>query len=344
MRVIQPFLWLGLFLVFLAPAYAQTEVILDVRKVDQNPDIDKLKAQKDKVEETEKKLLKNKIRKINEALESGEITAQEADFQKKEAAEKHAKNIEDQFKIIDANIDLITRNLEENDDKAYYQHMSYLNRRSAVDTADRTVKKYHKTFGDVVMNIGFSNTIGSDKSIGDDFSVGGSRFFDIGYEWSTGLTKNNFLRVRYGFNFQFTGFKPVDNQYLVKGDNHETHLEEFDLKLKKSKFRMDNLVIPLYLELGPTSSTGYADKLKIGLGGYAGLNLKSIQKLKFKENSHRVKTKDYFNSQTEDLIYGLGAYIGYDSYALFVRYDLNPLFKHNQHSEQVIAAGLRIMW
>lgn len=344
MRVIQPFLWLGLFLVFLAPAYAQTEVILDVRKVDQNPDVEKLKAQKDKVEETEKKLLKNKVQNINKALEAGEITAQEADLQKKAAAEKHAKNIEDQFKIIDANIDLITRNLEENDDKAYYQHMSYLNKGSAVDTVNRRVKKYYKTYGDLVMNMGFSNTIGSGKSIGDDFSVGGSRFFDIGYEWSTGLTKNNFLRFRYGFNFQFNGFKAVDNQFLVKGENKEAHLEEFGTKLKKSKFRMDNLVIPLYLELGPASKTGYADKLKIGLGGYAGLNLKSIQKLKFKENGHRVKSKDYFNSQTEDLVYGLAAYIGYDSYAFFVKYDMNPMFKHNATSEQVIAAGLRIMW
>ncbi len=210
---------------------------------------------------------------------------------------------------------------------------------------DSTEKKskFQKTFGDLVINTGFSNTIGNDKSFGDDFSVGGSRFFDIGYEWSTGLTKNNFLRFRYGINFQFNGLKAKDDQHLVKKDENQVVLEDFGQSLKKSKFRMDNLVIPIHFEIGPANSKGYADKFRIGLGGYAGLNLKSIQKLKYKEEGHRIKTKNYFNSQTENFVYGLSAFIGYDSWAFFMKYDLNPIFKDNELEEKILAFGVRIM-
>lgn len=332
------------FLMYLIPTFAQSELIVDVLKVENNPDIQKLENQKEKVSEIEKNLLKKKVRQINKALENGDISEEEADLQKKTAAEKHAQNIEDQHKIIDANIALIIRNLEEDDNKAYYQHMKYLTEKNSHEVTDsETEKKTRKIVGDLVLNVGFSNTIGSDKSIGDDFSLGGSRFVDLGYEWNRGLTKNNFLRLRYGFSFQFNGLSAVDNQFLVKDENKQVHLEEFDIKLKKSKLRVDNLVLPVYLELGPANKYGYANKFKVGVGGFVGFNLKNVQKLKYKEEGYRVRKKDYFNSQTEDLIYGLGAYLGYGSWGLFARYNINPLFKHNPVKERVIAAGIRIM-
>lgn len=207
---------------------------------------------------------------------------------------------------------------------------------------EETPKRVRRTYGNFIINAGFSNVVASGKSIGDDYKVAGSRFFDIGYEWSTGLTRNNFLRINYGVNLQFNGLKPKDDQYFVK-DGDRVELEDFGKSLKKSKLRMDNLVIPMHFELGPTDSGGYADGFKFGLGGYAGINLRTLQKLKYKEDNNRIQSKNYFNSQTEDFIYGLSGYVGYHNWALFVKYDLNPVFKNNQIEEQIIAAGLRIM-
>lgn|SRR5699024_1323383 len=342
MKNLQYFLLISGMLFFFFPLQAQTEIGVYIDKSEDNPDIEKLEKQKEKVREKEKHLLKQKIKTINQALEKEKISEEEAENQKKTAAKKHAKNIEDQIQIIDTNIALISRNLEDHDDKLYYQKMRYL-KKIEIDTTKKH-KKFYKTFGDVVINTGFSNTVGSGKSFGDDFSVGGSRFFDIGYEWSTGITKNNFLRFRYGVNLQFNGLKAKDDQFLVKKDENQVELEDFGQSLKKSKFRMDNLVVPLYIELGPVNSLGYADKFKIGLGGYAGLNLKSIQKLKYKQDGYRVKSKNYFNSQTESFVYGLSAFVGYDSWALFVKYDLNPVFKDNKTEEKILAFGVRMMF
>src|SRR5690625_4324678 len=304
-----------------------------------NPDIERLEAQKEKIANKEKELLKKQVEKINKALEEGDITAEEAKEQKEVAAEKHAQNIADQHRIIDANISLILRNKDKKDDRAYYEKMEYLD---DDEEADEPTRSKRRTYGVLVVNFGFSNTITSGKFIGDDYKVAGSRFFDIGYEWSTGLVKSNFLRINYGLNLQFNGLKAKDNQYFVKNGN-QVELQDFGHSLKKSKLRMDNLVIPVHFELGSTDYKGYADRFKVGLGGYAGLNLRTIQKLKYKADGNRIKSKNYFNSQTEDFIYGLSGYVGYDNWALFVKYDLNPIFKNNEIDEQIIAAGVRIM-
>src|SRR5690625_6975369 len=78
--------------------------------------------------------------------------------------------------------------------------------------------------------------------------------------------------MNYGFYLQFNGLKPKDDHFFIK-ENDQIILEDFGKSLKKSKLRMDNLVIPLHFELGPTDSRGYAEKFRIGVGGYAGLNL-----------------------------------------------------------------------
>lgn len=300
-------------------------------------DIEKLEAKKTKITENEERLLKAEMEKINQSLENDEITLEVAKKQRAVAGEKYAKNIADQHRIIDANISLISRNKDRKDDEAYYEKMEY-----PEDDEDETVHNKRTTYGNFIMNFGFSNVIASGKSIGDDYKVAGSRFFDIGYEWSTGLVSTNFLRINYGFNIQFNGLKAKDDQYFVdNGDQVE--LEDFGKSLKKSKLRMDNLVIPVHFELGSTDSEGYADKFKVGLGAYAGLNLRTIQKLKYKEDNNRIQSKNYFNSQTEDFIYGLSGYVGYDNWALFFKYDLNPVFKNNEIDEQIIAAGVRIM-
>jgi|SRR5690625_859326 len=313
--IIQTFI-LGFSLLLSVPIFAQ------------QTDLEKLQAQKQEVKAKQDQLLKEEIENIQHALEKNEISSEEAEKKKRLAAEKHRQQIEEQQKIIDANIELISK--------------SKTPEKTSETKSEKDSNLKVKTYGNLIMNFGFSNTIAKGKSIGDDYKVAGSRFFDIGFEWSTGLTKKNFFRMNYGVNLQFNGLKPKDDHFFIK-ENDQIILEDFGKSLKKSKLRMDNLVIPLHFELGPTDSRGYAEKFRIGVGGYAGLNLATVQKLKYKEDAYRVKAKNYFNSQTEDFIYGLSAYIGYDNFALFVKYDLNPVFKDNETEEKIIAAGLRIM-
>ncbi|WP_121667068.1 hypothetical protein [Mesonia aquimarina] len=312
-----------------------------------NLSIEKLEQQKDNIENLEKDKLKKEVRAINKRLEEGEISATKAAELKKQAAEKRALNIENQLTIIDENIALLERNQEEitEDDEDYYTNMEYMKIEKVVvyDSVPR------RTTSGITMAAGFNNAIIDGQSLDySPYKIGGSRFFEIGYEFETVLVESGFVRFRYGISFQFNGLKADDNKYFVDNGD-ETILEEFPHSVDKAKLRMDNLVIPLYLEFGGTeicykkddSYYWKPDKVKFGLGGYAGVNLNTIQKLKYTENGDDKKVKFSENYNTRNIIYGLSAYIGYDMWSLYAKYDLNTIFKDNPIDQRNVAVGVR---
>ena len=74
----------------------------------------------------------------------------------------------------------------------------------------------------------------------------------MGVVWSTRLFKDsNIARIKYGFSFKYNSLNPIDNKYFVQ-DGELTVLNELNGNLKKSKFRMDNLVVPIHFEFGPS--------------------------------------------------------------------------------------------
>ena len=177
---------------------------------------------------------------------------------------------------------------------------------------------------------------------------GGSRFFELGWQWKTRLLgKNSDLRFVYGVSYQSNGLKPTNNQYFVKeGDN--TTLDVYEGNLDKSKFRLDNLVIPLYLEFSPYKNrvregfvSRYRNTFVLGVGGYAGLNLSARQKLKFNDESNHSKEKIKDNYNTNNVVYGLGFYIGKGDTSLYVKYDLNTIFKDPNLDQHNVSLGLR---
>ena len=59
-----------------------------------------LNAKKEEVVQKEKEALKIEVLAINKRFENGELTEEEATILKKEAAKKHARNIEDKLAIL----------------------------------------------------------------------------------------------------------------------------------------------------------------------------------------------------------------------------------------------------
>ena len=80
---------------------------------------------------------------------------------------------------------------------------------------------------------------------------------------------------------------------------------------------------------------------RMGIGGYAGRNSRSIQLLEYKADGLETEqiTKGDYN--TSDFIYGLSAYFGYKDVSLYTKYDLNPLFTDNDIDQNNISLGLR---
>lgn len=227
-----------------------------------------------------------------------------------------------------------------------------------VDDRDHTtenpaVYSHHnarRTFMNLLVAAGLNNVVENGESIGDsDFELGGSRFFEIGLTWNTRVFDDaNWLRLKYGFSFQFNGLKPTDNRFFVENEEL-TELEVYPRDLDKAKFRMDNLVIPVHFEFGPSTkiekdgrvSYDTYKKFKIGVGGYAGYAIGERQKLKYSNNRNQVKEKQKGDFNTDDFIYGISSYIGWGATSLYAKYDLNTIFEEPNEDLNNISLGVR---
>jgi hypothetical protein len=334
----------------------------DAIKYDKNSlkeaQIDKLEVLKQAIKTEERKFLKNDIEGINRRLDSDEITAAEAENLKKEAAGKRAANIENRLSIIDNKIALIGRNEYKAKNISDPPEMSVslgtggLHIDLTKSEGKRIPPKYDiRTTDKFLLAIGFNNAIGDEQSLEDSpYKLGGSGFVELGWVWQTRLFReSNFARINYGFSFQWNKLDIKNNQYFVQNGD-ETILQEFPLDIKKAKFRVTNLVLPVHFEFGPSKKRDYTDRLrfdtddsfKIGLGGYGGVRLATLQKLVYEdEEGDRVRTKEKRNFNTSNFVYGLSGYIGFGDLAIYAKYDLSPLFQDQVFDQNNISLGLR---
>ncbi len=322
--------------------------------------IEELKTLREQVETQEKEALKDEIRSIEKRQEEGDLSAAEAQTLREEAARKRALNIQDRYDMIDREIALLERNQGDvlGGTRTYSEDWETADIRIRIN--DEPWVQWHghrrpppydrRTYSDLVVAVGFNNALTKGQSLEESpYKLAGSRFFEIGWAWRTRVFQNsNWLRFHYGFSFQFNGLKPENNQYFV-ADNGQTVLQEFDYELDKSKFRMDNLVFPVHLEVGPSRYKEYKNrfrysldrKFRLGFGGYAGFNMSTRQKLKYTRNGDRVKDKLKRGYNTSDFIYGLSAYVGVDGVQLYAKYDLNPIFQNAETDQHNVSLGLR---
>ncbi|MDO7173065.1 hypothetical protein [Mariniflexile sp. AS56] len=334
-----------------------------ISKPNQDGKLETFQKAKDQIVNEERALLKKEVEAINKQVENGEISNEEADMLKKEAAKKHALNIENRMAIIDNKIALSERN------ETGYEFVGErgINGIIRIGTGDDTNESFifigdkgndtpknlkydRRTSSDFVLAFGLNNALVEGEKLDDSpYKFGGSRFFEIGWAWKTRVFKeSNFMRIKYGYSFQMNGLKPVDNQYFVQqGD--ETVLETFPSDLKKAKLTVSNLVFPVHFEFGPSKKVekdtyfrySTTNQFKIGFGGYGGFNIGTRQKLKYDLDGDAKKEKQKQSFNTSNLVYGLSGYIAFDQVALYVKYDLSPIFKDQAIKQNNISIGLR---
>ena len=326
-----------------------------IQKTNNSFKIETLQDLKKSIAEEEKELLKAEVEIINQRLDNGEITRDKAEELKKEAANKHALNIENRIAIIDNKIELLKRNDSDYQDGDENENTISI----AIGAGEKGIKikgknkppKYDiRTTNDLLFAIGLNNAIidgkGLDKS---PYEVLGSGFVELGWNWKTRLLKeSNFIRVKYGFAFQWNKLNIKDNQYFER-DGNVTSLEDFPVELHQSQFRVTNLVLPVYFEFGPSKKIEKethiryinADNFKFGIGGYAGFNIGTQHKLRYKEQGDFVKQKIRTDYNSSDFVYGVGAYIGIGDLSLYGKYDLNTIFKDQAVDQHNVSLGLR---
>ena len=325
--------------------------------------IAQLTAQKKQVKAQEKEQLKKEVEAINLRLDTNEITLEEASKLKKEQAEKHALNIENRLAIIDNRIALLERNETVNYDTGANLDGFVIEIGKNEDSDEYDIGGIYigpnikikpriydrRTTSDLVFAIGFNNAIIEGESLNDSpYKIGGSGFVELGWAWKTRVFKNsNAMRIKYGFSFQWNKLDIKDNLYFNEVDDVVT-LEEHPLNLNKSKFRMTNLVIPIHFEFGPSKKIEREDyfrystykKFKIGVGGYGGFVLQSLQKLKYEVDGDKQKDK-FKDYNTNNFVYGISSYISWGNVGVYAKYDLSTIFKDQEIDQNNISLGLR---
>ncbi|MBT8288506.1 MAG: hypothetical protein HKN00_10705 [Flavobacteriaceae bacterium] len=353
MQIITKSLAVFIILFSLNSVYSQ-----DTTSSDNSYKIEQLEKKKDQIKAEERSQLKAEVEAIMGRLDRGEIDEAEANKLKNMAAEKHAANIENRLAIVDNKIALLKRNqndtISDDDDPGFSIRVgkndgddSYIH----LGSRESKPRKYdRRTTSDLVFAIGFNNALIDGQDLDDSpYKLGGSGFVELGWAWKTRVLDNsNAIRLKYGFSLMWNKLHIKDNQYLVR-DRDEIFLEPFPGDLRKAKFRTTNLVFPVHFEFGPSKRIerdNYfryttRDQFKIGLGGYAGFNMATLQKLKYRSDGRDVKDKFKGGYNTTEFVYGLSGYIAFDDIALYVKYDLSPIFKDQAVEQNNISLGLR---
>lgn len=301
----------------------------------------------------EKEALKKEIEGIDKAVENGSMTKEEAEKTKTKIAEERANNIETKIAAEEAKLrELVNENIEIKPDSSSNYSIA-INTPLAIKNNKKDLSKGEKrTTSQFVFATGFNNLVTDGAVANSNFGYLRSTFYEWGFTWNTRLTKNtNLLHLKYGLGFQYNMLHATDNRVFADtGDQTVLVTSPIELKQRGTYFKNVYLVAPVHFEFDFSKTNTKEDGTKafkshqgvrIGLGGFVGVNTNSKQFISYEIDNKKVheKTKSDFN--VNDMTYGLSTYIGYKETSLYLKYDLNPLFKNNTIDQNNISLGIR---
>jgi len=304
--------------------------------------MEELQAQKETITKLEKERLKEKIVSINERLKSNVITEEEAEKLKKAAAEQHALNIENQYDLIDLNIDLIKRNQKDTLANDYYIKAGAIltdtKRMSAVDSIPSVfLAASYVGFG---INSVLDQTQDTYKDIG--FSM------QVGVRFTTVFSrKSPEYRLNYGVGLDLNILSIKDNKIFSDAAN-QAQLVSTPLAIEKSNLVLSNLIFPVHFEYGKIDTDYEGKRAKYdlysgwnyGIGGFLGTKLSSGHGFKYSDDGEDVSVSIQRKYNTENFLYGLSAYAGYGMFKLNVKYHLNSIFKSSNANGNILMVGV----
>lgn len=335
-------------------------------------EISKISKKIEQITTNEKDSLQLKVKEILKSLEKGEISETMAATLKKEAAIYHAQMIEDKVgiqqlklqELVQAKVDGKIQNIEHIEDKVDENTFTIGNKvfRFKIDGKEDDLedeKEQHqksktnkKTTTQFVFALGVNNVLTANQfsSLNDsEYEFWKSHFYELGWTWKTRFTNtpSNFY-LKYGFSFLWNNLRLTSNRIHIK-NNDLTVLESFDDPLTESRLRHVQLTFPVHIEWDLSRNKRYEDgfikdrtheSIRLGIGGFTGFKLGTRQYIEYK-NSEGVRIEELqrenFNMNT--INYGISAYLSYKSSGLYVKYDLNSLFKNTETRN--ISLGLR---
>lgn len=325
---------------------AQNEISKD--SISMNARIADLIKEKDQNISNEKSALKYTIEAINKKLDKKKITIEKAAELKEAATVRTALNIKyyEQYAALEE--EYVRKNGKFSDEGGSMLEIGtkkFIGDRNR--NRDREYQAYQNTHSGFTFGLAYNFMNGDNLDI-NDFSYPNNNYFSLGFQWKTRLDQNNIFRLTYGIEYQSHGTELNGNRFITQGD--QAQVVGIGFNAKKAKFRQDQLVVPFHIEIGGSERTEYEDgrvrfneydKFKFGIGGFAGVNMSSRLKLKYELDGREIKETRINNFDNEVFVYGVDAYVGFESWTFFGRMNLNKVFKSGSVDAQYVAFGIR---
>ena len=303
----------------------------------------------------EKKILKKEVESIDAQVKNGEITNEEGKRLKTKFSEERAKNIETKIAEQEkALLDLVNENvtLEESNDSLKKNSFS-IPGGFKTKYYDKN-KSENRTTSQTVMVLGFNNLVTNNMVANSQFGYGRSGFWEWGVTLNTRLSnKSNLLHLKYGAGFVYNQLHATNNRVFAD-INNQTILVDAGVETKANRTYFKNVyfVVPMHLEFDFSKTKMVDDKkvfkshtgARFGIGGFVGVNTNSKQFIEYEQNGYKIKELQKGDFNVNDFTYGVSTYIGYRATSLYLKYDLNPIFKNNPVNQNNISLGIRFDW
>lgn len=323
----------------------------------------------------QKKLeLKQKIDSLETLHKNNKISLQEFETLKLKEAEKTAKFIETNLNNYRIQIDTIIQN-KLNDENTKIRHktdtidgkevIKYYNDNDYIEYNVPALKIYkskkekeerlsRRTTSQVVFAAGYNNLVTNNMVANSQFGYGRSGFCEWGVTLNTRLSnKSNLLHLKYGAGFVYNQLHATNNRVFADINNQTILVDAgVETKAKRTYFKNVYFVVPMHLEFD-FSKTKIVDDKKVfkshtgarfGIGGFVGVNTNTKQFIQYEQDGYRIRENQKGDFNVNDFTYGVSTYIGYKQTSLYLKYDLNPIFKNNPVDQNNISLGIRFDW
>lgn len=298
---------------------------------------------------TEKANMKSETDKIDDDFSSGKITKAEQIAQKEAVSKKYETIINEKIENERQQLENITKTAVTN--SVYNTKMDTVKSKDVFVFSSKglSIKKSGKSpaqylnssslnvayaFANLTKDKGSFNPFENDS----EMRIGNSHSVEVQFRKDRQL--GSFTSpwfIRYGLAYRTDTYMPKRPQVFVQ-ENSQLFLDNFENgRLKRSKLRNVYLTIPvefqLYLNPKYTEYDGkqYLDAKKkmwkIGLGAYAGINTRSIVKVKYYNENDHFKKYDYtLDDGVNAFLFGGKFSLGYGGVNLFIKKDFTPIF------------------
>lgn len=209
--------------------------------------------------------------------------------------------------------------------------------------AERDARPGHSDFG---IDLGLNALVNRTATTAEDFDLRpfGSRYISFNWHYMYRLgPQGSPVRLLTGPELSFNNYMFDNNRRLFNTPTGTVIAAEPTLDLDKSKLSTTTVNLPLMLVLNTKNKKGNDDGFRLGAGGFAGYRLGSHTKIKYDNDGRNRKDKDRGSFNLEDFNYGLQGLVGIGGLDLFVKYNLNELFKDGRGPQaQTLSFGITL--